>query len=350
MDYKKLWIEGAVYPAMALLQKNQVAARTRQLLNGEAVPWEDRKLALRQRLSELLYLCKTQVAAYSDMPFTDLDIRREPLDCLQAVDPILLRDFFEEAAHHLSRLANPEKLLACRFLQAEQERTLYLTQPQLEQYEAARWRGLSWFGVTFGSPSVRLWDRPRPSFLLQEEPYLKNRLSLSVCAMTERSVAPTVEEIDRFRPEYLSGSASALMSLASHMRQTGIRMKTPLKVVTITLGAANAAQRREMEAAFGCPVSQNLGERSEGVVAYMCPEGRLHVMAENCYVELLDPKTWLPVPPGKVGLVAVTDLVGETMPHLRVILDYTARWSETPCPCGRTMPVLEELAAVAPAE
>ena len=82
----------------------------------------------------------------------------------------------------------------------------------------------------------------------------------------------------------------------------------------------------------------------------MCPEGRLHVMAENCYVELLDPKTWLPVPPGKVGLVAVTDLVGETMPHLRVILDYTARWSETPCPCGRTMPVLEELAAVAPAE
>ena len=39
MDYKKLWIEGAVYPAMALLQKNQVAARTRQLLNGEAVPW-----------------------------------------------------------------------------------------------------------------------------------------------------------------------------------------------------------------------------------------------------------------------------------------------------------------------
>ena len=177
MDYKKLWIEGAVYPAMALLQKNQVAARTRQLLNGEAVPWEDRKLALRQRLSELLYLCKTQVAAYSDMPYTDLDIRREPLDCLQAVDPILLRDFFEEADHHLSRLANPEKLLACRFLQAEQERTLYLTQPQLEQYEAARWRGLSWFGVTFGSPSVRLWDRPRPSFLLQEEPYLKNRLS-----------------------------------------------------------------------------------------------------------------------------------------------------------------------------
>ena len=178
--------------------------------------------------------------------------------------------FFEEADHHLSRLANPEKLLACRFLQAEQERTLYLTQPQLEQYEAARWRGLSWFGVTFGSPSVRLWDRPRPSFLLQEEPYLKNRLS-SFCVRHDGTQRGSHGGGDRPLPTGVpSGSASALMSLASHMRQTGIRMKTPLKVVTITLGAANAAQRREMEAAFGCPVSQNLGERVGG-------SGGLHV-------------------------------------------------------------------------
>lgn len=350
MDYKKLWIEGAVYPAMALLHKNQVAARTHRLLSSEAAPPEDRQLALCQRLSELLHLCKTQVPAYSDLPFTELDIRREPLDCLQAVDPMPLRDFFDEADHHLSRLANPEKLTVCRFLQGERERALYLTQHQLEQYEAARWRGLSWYGVTFGSSSVRLWDKPRPPYLLQEEPYLKNRLSLSVCAMTERSVAPTVEEIDRFRPEYLSGSASALHCLASHMHKTGIRLQTPLKVVTITLGVADASLRREMEAVFGCPVSQNLGERSEGVLAYMCPEGRLHVMAENCFVELLDPQNWLPVPPNKRGLVTVTDLVGETMPHLRVILDYTARWSQAPCPCGRTMPVLEDLRAVAPAE
>ena len=318
MDYKKLFIEGAVYPAMALLQHNQVAARMRELLAAETLPQEVRVQSLRQRLSELLYLCKTQVPAYADLSFTDLDIRREPLDCLQAVDPMTLSDFFAER------------------------------QAQLEQYEAARWRGLSWYGVTFGSASVRLWDRPRPEYLLKEEPYLKNRLSLSVCAMTERSVAPTVEEIDRFKPEYLSGSASSLLTLAGHMERAGISFSNQLKVVTVTQGVAAEDQRRNMEQIFRCPVSQNLGERTEGVIAYMCPEGRLHIMAENCYVELLDPMTWTPVAPGKPGLLAVTDLVGETMPHLRVILDYTARWAGTPCPCGRTMPVLEGLEACRP--
>lgn len=350
MDFKKLWIEGAVYPAMTLLQHNQVAANTRELQRMETLPAAERAVRTRQRLSELLSLCKTQVPAYSDLPFTDLDIRREPLDCLQAVDPMPLSDFLDEAEMHLSRLAQEEKLLRCPVPQGEREASFALTREQLERYEAARWRGLSWYGVTFGSRSVLLWDKPRPPFLLEAEPYLKNRLSLSACAMTERSVHPTLEEIDRFRPEYLSGSATALSELAGHMYRAGLRLETPLKVVTVTQGVADKVQRQRIADAFGCPVAQNLGYRTEGIVAYMCPQGHLHVMAENCFVELLDPMTFSPVNPGEKGLLAVTDLVGEAMPHLRVILNYMARWGEAPCPCGRTMPVLEELEAMAPSE
>ena len=88
MDFKKLWIEGAVYPAMVLLQHNHVVANTRALQRTETLPAAERTAKIGQRLSELLFLCKTQVPAYSDLPFTDLDIRREPLDCLQAVDPM----------------------------------------------------------------------------------------------------------------------------------------------------------------------------------------------------------------------------------------------------------------------
>ncbi len=350
MDFKKLWIEGAVYPAMTLLQHNHVVANTRALQSMETLPAEERAVRTRQRLSELLFLCKTQVPAYSDLPFTDLDIRREPLDCLQAVDPMPLSDFLDEAENHLSRLAREEKLLRCPVQRGEREISFAMTHEQLECYEAARWRGLGWYGVTFGSRSVLLWDKPRPPFLLEAEPYLKNRLSLSACAMTARSVRPTLEEIDRFRPEYLSGSATALSELAGHMYRAGLRLETPLKVVTITQGVADSTQRQCIADAFRCPVAQNLGYRTEGILAYMCPQGHLHVTAENCFVELLDPMTWAPVNPGEKGLLAVTDLVGETMPHLRVILNYMARWSESPCPCGRTMPVLEDLEAMAPSE
>lgn len=351
MDLKKLYIEHAVYPAMTLLQHNRVTAYTRELLATETQDPAQMAAAQRQRLSELLYLCRQQVPAYSDLPFTDLELRREPMDCIQAVDPLPMADFLAEAPEHLCRGVDESRMLHCRYgVGGQAPADLYLTQEQVERYEAARWRGLSWYGVSYGSRSVLLWDRPRDTFILQEEPYLKNRLRLSVCAMTERSVQPTVEAIDNFHPEYLSGSASGLAALAEHMERSGVRLQTVLKVVTVTQGVADEALRQRLGRVFGCPVAQTFGVRPEGIIAYMCPEGHLHVTAENCYVELVDPHTWTTAAPGQPGLVTVTGLCNETMPHLRVVLDYMARWSEAPCPCGRTLPVLEDLRQTAPSE
>lgn len=349
MDLKKLYIEHAVYPAMTLLQHNRVTTYTRQLLEAESMAPDQRAAALRQQVSELLFLCRDQVPAYSDLSFTDLEMRREPLDCLQAVDPIPMADFLAEPQRYLCSEPDQDKLCCIRHGGEDQPQPcMYYTQEQIERYEAARWRGLSWYGVTYGSRSVLLWDRPRQPFFLHEEPYMKNRLSLSVCAMTDRSVQPTVEEIDRYEPEYLSGSASALAALASGLERTGISLQTQLKVVTVTRGVADADLRRRLEQTFHCPVAQNLGVWTEGIIAYMCPEGHLHVNQENCYVEILDPQTWTPAAPGQQGLVAVTDLVGRTMPHLRVVLDYMASMLEAPCPCGRTLPILEGLQKIAP--
>lgn len=351
MDLKKLYIERAVYPAMTLLQHNRVNAYKRQLLESEFISPEQRAADLRQRVSELLFLCRSRVPAYSDLSFTDLEMRREPLDCLSAVDPSPMADFLAEPRHYLRRDLDPERLCCvCHGGDDRPEVRMYYTHEQIERYEAARWRGLSWYGVTYGSPSVLLWDHPRRTCFLHEEPYMKNRLSLSVCAMTDRSVLPTTEEIDHFNPEYLSGSASALAMLADGLQRTGISLKTPLKVVTVTQGVADEALRTKLADAFHCPVAQNLGYWTEGIIAYMCPEGHLHINQENCYVEILDPQTWAPVPPGHRGLVAVTDLVGQTMPHLRVVLDFMATMPDTPCPCGRTLPVLEGLEKMAPSE
>lgn len=349
MDLKKLYIEKAVYPAMSLLQHNRVTEYTRALLETEAMPPVQRAAELRQRLSELLFLCREHVPAYSDLPFTELELRREATDCMMAVDPVPMADFLAQAREYLVREADVEHLLHTQYsADGQQSVDLYYSEQQVERYEAARWRGLSWYGVTYGSPSVLLWDRPRNPYFLREEPYMKNRLYLSVCAMTDSSVQPTLEEIDRFQPEYISGSASALAVLADGMEHTGLKLETALKVVTVTRGVANGELRRRLQALFGCPVAQTLGSRTEGTLAFMCPEGNLHVAAENCLIEILDPQTWEPVPPGKPGLVAVTDLVGETMPHLRVVLDYMAVQEEAPCPCGRTLPVLAHLQAMAP--
>ena len=351
MDLKKLYIEKVVYPAMTLLQKNHVATYTKELQATENMDPVDRAVWQRQQMSELLLHCRENVPAYSDLSFTDLEMRREPLDCLQAVDPVPLGEFLNQTRQYLCDGADVENLHhAVQNIREEHKADLYYAQEQVARYEAARWRGLSWYGVTFGSPSVLLWDKPRDPHFLREEPYMKNRLSMSVCAMTDRSIQPMLEEIDAFAPEYISGSANALAMLASGMERTGLRLQKPLKVVTVTQGVADGALRQRLRDVFGCPVAQNLGVRTEGIVAYMCPEGHLHVTAENCFVEILDPQTWTPVAPGKPGLVAVTDLVDRTMPHLRVVLNFMAELDDSPCPCGRTLPVLKHLRATAPME
>ena len=218
MDLKKFYIERALYPAMALLQKNRVMEYTKALQASERQDPDQLAANQRQQLTELLFLCRRQVPAYSDLSFTDLELRREPMDCLQAVDPILLMDFLTSTREYLRQDVDVTELHAryCN-LGDQPPATIYLTQEQIERYEAARWRGLSWYGVTPGSPSVDLWDQPHAPFVLQEEPYLKNRLAVSVCAMTERSVRPTAEEIDGFKPEYITGSASSLDTMARAM-------------------------------------------------------------------------------------------------------------------------------------
>ena len=234
MDLKKFYIERALYPAMALLQKNRVMEYTRALQLTERQDPAQLAAEQRQRLTELLFLCRRQVPAYSDLSFTDLELRREPMDCLQAVEPILLADFLSSAREYLRRDADVTQLHA-RYcdLGSQPPATIYLTQEQIERYEAARWRGLGWYGVTPGSPSVYLWDQPHSPFVLQEEPYLRNRLAVSVCAMTDRSVQPTAEEIDSFNPEYITGSASSLGTMARAMARTGVRLRNTPKVVTI---------------------------------------------------------------------------------------------------------------------
>ena len=350
MDLKKLYIERALYPAMALLQHNQVPEYTKELQESETLDPAQRAVVLRQRMSDLLFLCRTQVPAYADLSFTDLELRREPMDCLQAVDPILLTDFLTSARDYLCRDVDVTERLArhCEINDQLPPATIYLTQAQIERYEAARWRGLSWYGVTYGSPSVYLWDQPHAPYVLQEEPYMKNRLSISVCAMTDRSVQPTADEIDSFHPEYITGSASSLGTMAKAMLKTGVRLQSSPKVVTITRGIADEELRGILQEAFQCPAAQVLSGRMEGIMAYMCPEGHLHVTAEHSFVEILDPKTWTPVAPGQRGLVTVTNLLDETMPHLRVILDFMASMPEKTCPCGRTLPILENVQKVAP--
>jgi len=73
-------------------------------------------------------------------------------------------------------------------------------------------------------------------------------------------------------------------------------------------------------------------------VATECIEEQkgLHVFEDHFLVEIVDPETFEPVPPGESGEVVFTTLTKEAFPVIRYRTKDISRMDTTPCSCGRT--------------
>jgi phenylacetate-CoA ligase len=114
----------------------------------------------------------------------------------------------------------------------------------------------------------------------------------------------------------------------------------PLRIAFIGAEPHTEDMRRRIEAAYGLKAynSYGLSEMNGPGVAFECPEQNgMHVWEDAFLLEVVDPHTLEPVPPGVVGELVFTNLTREGMPLLRYRTRDLASYEETPCPCGRAM-------------
>jgi phenylacetate-CoA ligase len=101
------------------------------------------------------------------------------------------------------------------------------------------------------------------------------------------------------------------------------------------------AMRRQVEALLGLKALDIYG-LSEVVgpgVSAECVEAQagLHVNEDHFLVEVVDPSSGRPLPPGQRGELVFTTLTREAMPVLRYRTGDVASLDPTPCACGRTL-------------
>jgi phenylacetate-CoA ligase len=101
-------------------------------------------------------------------------------------------------------------------------------------------------------------------------------------------------------------------------------------------------QRELIETVFGCPVANGYGARDAGFIAHQCPQGRLHISAEDIVVETVRPDGSCTAP-GEAGEIAVTHLRTPDFPLVRYRTGDVGVLSEEACPCGRGLPVLQDV-------
>lgn len=350
MNIEKPLIEHVLYPLMEKRRGNTVREKVRELQSTERLGTDELRKRQTAALTELLLHCAEHVPAYRESGLTADGIRSDPWGSLAKIEPLSKEafrerpdDFLADNIPQSARIANhtggSTGLPLCFFMSRD----------QVERYEAARWRGLGWYGITFGSRSIMVWGNPvelsanaQKKEQLRER-LLKNRQILSAYTLSEQYAPEYLKLLNRYKPEYLYGYSSALAEFARILKPHRERLKVRLKAVVSTSEILFPWQSEIIGETFECPVVDEYGARDAGILAYACPEGRLHITAENAIIEVLSPVTLEPLPPGREGVLAVTDLYSRVQPRLRYLLGDVGAVSQETCSCGLGLPILETL-------
>src|SRR5207253_2509642 len=130
---------------------------------------------------------------------------------------------------------------------------------------------------------------------------------------------------------------------AEYALASGIRMhRLGIKVVFVTSEKLYDEQRNLISRVFGCAVANGYGGRDAGFIAHACPEGGMHISAEDIIVEIVDAAGQV-LPPGSAGEIVVTHLATSHFPFIRYRTGDVGVLDRQLCACGRGLPLLKEI-------
>lgn len=208
---------------------------------------------------------------------------------------------------------------------------------------AQEFRGRSWYGVHPGDKIAWVWgaarDMPDWSWKRRLRAYLNRHRYLNAFGMTEAKMQAFAQMLVRWQPAMFRAYASALSLFAQYLQEhkiTGIRPR----MIETTAEKVTQPQRQLLEEVFQCKVADSYAARELATIAYQCPAGGLHV-CETRYLEII--AHGQVAPPGQMGEVAITSLHQYAMPLIRYKIGDMAAYQPSPCPCGRSLPVLREI-------
>ncbi|WP_376788485.1 phenylacetate--CoA ligase family protein [Thermoflexus sp.] len=133
------------------------------------------------------------------------------------------------------------------------------------------------------------------------------------------------------------GTPSFLLTLLQRAQEKGLALSVQRAFVTGE--PLPEPLRRTLQEDYGVDVYQGYGTADVGNIAYECSEKAGWHIAPGIVVEIVNPATGEPVPPGEPGEVVITrpDAV---YPLVRFGTGDLSALNVVPCPCGRTSPRL----------
>jgi phenylacetate-CoA ligase len=205
-----------------------------------------------------------------------------------------------------------------------------------------RWNGFTrhdrW--AILGGQLVTPTNRRRPPFWVWNAALRQLYLSSQHLAPGRAEVY--LEAMKRYGVRYLWGYVSSLCVLAHEVLERGLAV-SGLEMVITNAEPLSDAQRKTIQAAFGCPVRETYGMVEFVAAASECEHAVLHAWPEVGELEVLVDES--PAGPGSIGEFVCTGFQNPEMPLIRYRVGDSGQapeWQHA-CGCGRRLPVLRSL-------
>ena len=170
--------------------------------------------------------------------------------------------------------------------------------------------------------------------------YGAERIGASVIPSSAGNTARQIKIMKDFKTTALVCTPSYALLVAGTVREMGI----PVSALSLKYGLFGGepwseGMRREIQDALGIVATDNYGLTEvlgPGVSGECLERNGLHINEDHFLVEVIDPETFLPVPPGRKGELVITTLTKEAFPMIRYRTRDLTRLLPGFCPCGRT--------------
>ena len=341
-------VAGGLFPLHERLKGHSSVRRLREL---EASQWwsGERIEALRvERLRALLGHAQAHVPYYRDVfarvGFDARDVR-SVADLARL--PLLVKADIRRDAERIKADDAPALKRYNTGGSSGEPLVFFIGKDRVSHDVAAKWRATRWWGVDIGDPEIVVWGSPIEVGAQDRLRALRDRVLRSTLLpafeMSEARLDSFVAAIRAARPRMVFGYPSALAHIARHAALRGVRLDDlGIVVAFVTSERLYDHQRTQIAQGFGCRVANGYGGRDAGFIAHECPQGGMHITAEDIVVETVAADGSV-APPGTAGEIVVTHLATRDFPFIRYRTGDMGVLDTVACACGRGLPLLKEI-------
>jgi len=340
------FLRAAIVPAWAAHERSPYLRIAGQKKKQESLSGDERTAIAFRGIQDMVAYAERHVPFYRERfraaGVTASDLKR-PSDFPRF--PILTKqDIRDHGSRMVSDAYGPEALVGKRTSGSTGVSLHVLADPDCMQMR----RGLTlyrdrWTGWDMGEPRAMVWGNPPPRPGLRgrlRRSLLEREFFLDTLRMNEEALDAFVWQVVKRRPTLLFGHAHSLYLLAQFWRRRGHPSYSPRGIITTAM-VLHAHERKEIESVFHTRVFDRYGCEETSLIASECEAHQgLHVNTDGVWVEVLED----PEHPELPGRVIVTDLLNHGMPFVRYDVGDRAHLLEARCVCGRTYPLLKEVA------